>query len=46
VRHWHRLPREAVGTPSLEALKRQVLGSLIYWVAALPMARGLELDDP
>jgi len=42
-RDWHRLPREAVDAPSLEALKTRVdeaLGSLIWWVAALPMAEG------
>ena len=36
-RHWH---REAVGAPSLEALKTRLdgaLGSLVWWVAALPM---------
>jgi len=31
------LPREAVGAPSLEALKAR-LGGLISWVAALSMA--------
>ncbi|KFZ57727.1 hypothetical protein N321_07628, partial [Antrostomus carolinensis] len=32
VRHWHRLPREAVDAPSLEAFKARLdgaLGSLI-----------------
>ncbi|KFO69285.1 hypothetical protein N303_06630, partial [Cuculus canorus] len=32
VRHWHRLPREAVGAPSLKAFKARLdgaLGSLI-----------------
>jgi len=41
VRPWHRLAREAVGAPSLEALKATLdgaLGSLSWWVAALPMA--------
>ena len=40
--------REAVGAPSLEVFKGRLdgaLGNLIYWVAALPMARGLELGD-
>jgi len=43
VRHWHRLLREAVGAPSLEALKARMdgtLGSLSWWVAALPKAGG------
>ena len=42
VRHWHRLPRGAVGAPSLEMLKAKwegALGSLTWWVAALSMAR-------
>ncbi|KFZ56591.1 hypothetical protein N321_13607, partial [Antrostomus carolinensis] len=28
VRHWHRLPREAVDAPSLEALKARLDGAL------------------
>jgi len=28
VRHWHRLPREAVGAPSLEVLKATLDGAL------------------
>jgi len=41
VRHWSRLPREAVGAPSTMAFKAGLdgaLGSLMYWVAALPTA--------
>jgi len=41
MRHWHRLPREAVGALSLEACKAEsdgALGSLMCWVAALLMA--------
>jgi len=41
VRHWHRLPREAVDAPSLEMLKDRLdgtLGSLNRWLAALPTA--------
>lgn len=50
VRHWHRLPGEAVYIPSLEArfIQCQVgwgPGQPIWWVAALPMPSGLELDD-
>jgi len=40
VTYWHRLPREAVGAPSLEVFKARIdaaLGSLIWWVATLPM---------
>ena len=43
VRNWHRLPREAVAVPSLKTFKARLdgaLGSLIWWVAALPMAEG------
>jgi len=43
VRHWHRLPREAVGAPSLEAFKVRLdgaLGCLIWWVVALSVAGG------
>jgi len=39
VRHWHRLPREAVDAPSLEAIKARLdgdLGSLIWWEATSP----------
>ena len=28
VRHWHRLPREAVGAPSLEAFKARLDGAV------------------
>ncbi|KFV56439.1 hypothetical protein N341_10695, partial [Tyto alba] len=28
VRHWHRLPREAVGAPSLEGFKARLDGAL------------------
>ena len=39
VRHWHRLPGEAVDVPSLAAFKARLdraLGSLSWWGAALP----------
>jgi len=48
VKHWPKLPREAVDSPSLEVLKARLdgaLGSLIWWVAMLPTARELETDD-
>jgi len=43
MRHWNRLPREVVDTPSLGAFSTKLngaLGSLIWWMAALPMAGG------
>jgi len=43
VRHWHRLPREAVGAPSLEVFKARLdgaLGSPVWWEVSLPMAGG------
>ena len=43
VRHWHRLPREAVDAPSLEVLKARlddVLGNLVWWEVSVPMAAG------
>ena len=48
VRHWHRLPREAVDAPSLEVFKARLdgaLGNLVWWEVSLPMAVGVELDD-
>ena len=44
--HWNRLPKEAVDAPSLEAFKARLdvaLGSLVWWLAPLPMAGGLKL---
>ena len=46
TRQWHRLPRGGVDVPSLETSKARLdgaLGSLSWWVAALPMAGGLDL---
>ena len=43
MRPQHRLPKAAVGPPSLEAFKAKLdgaLDSLSCWVAALPMAGG------
>jgi len=41
VRHWHRLPGEAVDAPSLEVLKLDgTLSSLIYYFTTLPIAGG------
>ena len=48
VKHWHRLPREAVCDPSLEVFKARLdgtLGSLIWWLAALPKVGVLERND-
>ena len=46
--HWNRLPKEAVDAPSPEAFKARLdvaLGSLVWWLATLHIAGGLELDD-
>ena len=43
VTHWNRLPKEAVGAPSLEAFKARLdeaLGSLVCWLATLHIAGG------
>ena len=48
VMHWNRLPKEAVGAPSLEAFKARLdvaLGSLVCWLATLHIAGGLKLRD-
>jgi len=48
VRHWRRLPREAVAAPSLAVFKAgldRALSNLVWWKVSLPMAWGLELDD-
>jgi len=45
VRHWHRLPREAVAAPSLAVFKARLHGAvsnLVWWKVSLPMAGGLE----
>jgi len=47
VRHWPRLPREAVAAPSLEMFKARLdgaLSSLVWWKGSLLMAGGLEPD--
>ena len=48
VMHWNRLPKEVVDGPSLEAFKARLdvaLGSLVWWLATLHIAGGLELND-
>ena len=43
VRHWNRLPKEAVDAPSLQAFKARLdvaLGSLGCWLATLHIAGG------
>ena len=45
VRHWSRLPREAVAAPSLAVFKARLdgaLSNLVWWKVSL--AGGLELD--
>jgi len=44
VKHWNRLPKEAVDAPFLDAFKARLdvaLGSLVWWLATLPV----KLDD-
>jgi len=48
VKHWPRLPREAVAVPSLAVLKARLDGALStlgWWNMSLLMAGGLEPDD-
>jgi len=48
LRHWHRLPREAVAAPSLAEFKARwdgALSSLVWWKVSLPMAGGWEPGD-
>ena len=48
-RCWNRLPRETVDAPSLEVFKArfdEALGGQIWKWVALPVAGGLEPDDP
>jgi len=48
VKHWPRLPREAVAAPSLEVFKARLdgaLSNLVWWKLSLPTAGGLEPDD-
>ena len=45
VTHWTRLPEEVVDAPSLEAFKARLdvaLGSLVWWLATLHIAGGVE----
>jgi len=42
------LPKEVVDAPSLDAFKARLdvaLGSLVQWLATLPRAEVLKLDD-
>jgi len=45
VRHWHRLPREAVAAPSLAVFKARLdtaLSNLVWWKVSLPIAGALD----
>jgi len=45
VKHWRRLPGEAVAAPSLEVFKARLdgaLSNLVWWKMSLLMAGGLE----
>ncbi|PKU38782.1 hypothetical protein llap_10915 [Limosa lapponica baueri] len=48
MRHWNRVPREAVDAPSLEVSKIRLdgaLSNLVWWEVSQPMAELLELED-
>jgi len=48
VKHWHRLPREAVAAPSLAVFKAKLDGALsnmVWWKMFLLMVGVLEPDD-
>jgi len=48
VKHWNRLPREAVAAPSLAVFKARLDGApsnLVWWKMSLLMAGELESDD-
>jgi len=48
VKHWPRLPREAVAAPSLAVFKARLdgaLSTLVWWKMSLLMAGELEPDD-
>jgi len=48
VRHWRRLPREAVAAPSLAVFRARLdgaLSNLVWWEVSLPMAGGVERGD-
>jgi len=47
VRHWDRLPKEAVAAPSPAVFKPRLdgaLSKLVWWKVSRPMAGGLERD--
>jgi len=42
VRLWNRLPKEVVDAPSLEAFKARLDVALVWWLATLHIAGGVE----
>jgi len=47
VRHWHKLPKESVDAPASDVFRVRLdgaLGSLIWWVPALPIAGNWNLQ--
>jgi len=48
VKHWNRMPREAVAPPSPAVFKARLdgaLSNLVWWKMSLLMAGRLEPDD-
>jgi len=48
VKHWPRLPREAVAAPSLSVFKARLdgaLSNLVWWKMSLLMVGRLQLED-
>ena len=48
VKHWNKLPSEAVVAPSLETFNSGLSGALsnlVWWEMSLPIGKELHLDD-